>query len=241
MFNLLKSEFTKILTLRSTYIVAGVLGLLAIIIGFAVAGLAAPNGEAGIVNVAIFKTAVDTLFTVIAGVIGIIVSMIILREYRHNTITYTLTASNSRISVFFSKVLAGLGYGWAIALATSLLAILAASIGLVLNDVSLSTQELDIGGLLLTQGLHVTFFILVGLTLGFIFKNPIAVIVTIFVAPIIENMSFLVLKENAQYLPFSTFGSLTQSDVPIGITVAAFAYLLGLLALALVLFMKRDA
>lgn len=244
MFNAIKSEFTKTLTLRTTYIVAGVIVLLAIIIGVIVAlfaGIAATPGHdnSGVLNSAVQSTASTTI-----AIFAIVASLSILNEYRHGTLAYTITASRSRYTVFFAKVIVTLVCGLILSLVASLVAVLAAFIGLAASSGLESSQVFDAGGLLIHEGLHVAFYILVGLFLGFILRNIVIVIVIIFVVPIVENLSSLLLKEGAQYLPFSSLGAVSRigdSAADAGVVIMAFVYVLALAATALIMFVKRDA
>ena len=245
MFGVLKSEFTKILTLRSTYIVVGVMIVLAILAGIVAAAIAAPNVTARIpISSLVFQNAIYGVLSLTTGIFAIVASLIILNEYRHNTIAYTFTASRSRYTVFAAKVIAALGYALAVTLVLALFAVLAATITLAASGVAVTTQKLEIGALILHLGLYVSFYTLVGLFLGFILRNIIIVIVIVFALPIVENLAGILLKDGAQYLPFRTFGALAntgEAAASASVAAVAFVYLLGLAALAVVLFKKRDA
>ena len=244
MFNALKSEFTKTLTLRSTYIVAGAIALLAVLIGVIVAVFADITATPGVENTDVLNSAVQSTVSTTIAIFAIVASLSILNEYRHGTMAYTITASRSRYTVFITKIIVTLACGLAVSLIASIFAVLAATIGLAASGGSVSSQAFDVGGLLLHEGLHVSFYILVGLFLGFILRNIIIVIVIIFVVPAVENLSSLVLKEGAQYLPFSSFGAvgrIGEGAADFGIVLVAFVYVLALAAGALVLFVNRDA
>ena len=244
MFNVIKSEFTKILTLLSTYIVAVVLVLLAILVGVitVVAGTVLTGDSSAAPN-AIYSAVVTTLNTGIA-VFAIIASLVILNEYRHNTIAYTVTASQSRYLVFGAKVIATLGYGLGLALVLSIVTAITASIAVVASGNSLSDQVFSVGSALLHLGLYVSAYLLVGLFLGFILRNIIIVIVIVFVVPVIESILGVFLKEGATYLPFRAIGALAgggESAAAAGVVLAALGYVLVLGVLAVVSFVKRDA
>ena len=244
MFNALKSEFTKTLTLRTTYIVAGVIVLLAIIIGIIVAVFSGISTSPGRTDTGVLNSAVQSTVSTTIAIFAIVASLSILNEYRHGTLAYTITASRSRYTVFIAKVIVTLACGLAVSFVASIIAILAALIGLAASSGPVSSQVLDIGGLLVHEGLHVSFYILAGLFLGFILRNIIIVIVIIFVLPIVENLSSLLLKEGAQYLPFSSFGAVSRigdGAAEAGVVVMAFVYVLALGAAAVILFVKRDA
>jgi len=244
MLNLIKSEFTKILTLPSTYIVAAVLALLSILIGvIAVVAGTVLTGDSSAAPNAIYSAVVTTLHNGIA-LLAIIAALIILNEYRHNTIAYTLTTSSNRYLVFGAKAIATLGYGLGLSLVLSIIAAITASIAIVGTGNSLSDQVFNVGSALVHLGLYVSAYLLVGLFLGFILRNIIIVIVIVFVVPIIESILGVFLKEGAAYLPFRAIGSLADSGehaAAAGVIVAAVVYVLALGAVALVSFTKRDA
>jgi len=243
MLQLLKSEITKILTLRSTYIVVGVLVLLAALAGFVISGLAMPGNNSIPVPPSVFTNAIHSALSLCIGIIAIITSFIVINEYRHNTIAYTVTASPSRMNVFFAKVIVGVAYGLAVGVVLSLVAVIAAAITLAINGHSVTGQEIDFG-FFVHHLLYVIFYSLVGVSLGFILRNTVILIVIIFALPIVESLSSLVLKENSQYLPFTSIGSISASGeaaASAGVIAVALVYILGLLGSALYLFIKRDA
>jgi len=244
MLQLLKSEVTKILTLRSTYIIAGVLVLLAALAGFITAGLGMPGTTNVPASPTIFENAIHSVLSLCIGIIAIVTSFSIVNEYRHNTIAYTVTASPSRIKVFFAKVIVAAAYGLALGLVLSIVAVIAATITLAVNGHSVSGQELNFGSMFIHLGLYVLFYSLVGVALGFILRNIVILIVIIFALPIVENLSSLLLKENSQYLPFTSIGSISatgEAAASAGVVIVAIVYVLGLLGAGLFLFIKRDA
>jgi len=194
MLGILKSEFTKLFTQLSTYIVAGVLVLLAILTGVLTV-VTGPllTGDSTAAPTVIYGAVSGTFNTSIA-ILAIIASLIILNEYRHNTIAYTLTASRNRYVVFGAKVLATLGYGLGLSLVLSIIAAITASIVLIGTGNDVSGQEFNIGSALLHLGSYVSAYLLVGLFLGFILRNIIIVIVIVFALPIIEGILSLLLK-----------------------------------------------
>jgi len=244
MLQLFKSEITKILTLRSTYIIAGVLALLAILAGLALTGLNLPGNNSAPAVPTIFDSVIHAALSLCIGVLTIVTSFTIINEYRNNTIAYTVTASSSRYTVFLAKVLVAIAYGLALGLLIAIVSVIASSIMLLINGFSITGQELNFGSLLLHLGFYVIFYALVGLFLGFILRNIVILIVIVFALPIVENLSSLLIKENSKYLPFTSIGSISatgEAAASASVVLVAIAYVLGLSALALFLFIKRDA
>jgi|GEM_PF-2592225 len=244
MLPLFKSEITKILTLRSTYIMAGVFVLLAILAGIVTAGLNMPGTNAVPASPSIFDNTIHAVLGLCISILTIVTSFTIINEYRNNTIAYTVTASSSRYNIFVAKVLVAVAYGLAIGLLLTIVSIIAASVMLLVNGHSITGQELNIGSLIVHLGLYVIFYSLVGLFLGFILRNIVILIVIVFALPIVENLSGLLIKENSKYLPFTSIGSISATGdaaaAPL-VILAAIGYVVVLGAAALYLFIKRDA
>ena len=103
-----KSELKKILTIRSTYILTVGFFLLTATVAFYVHGYKnssadAAGGASSNIFVASSITQISTTLSVAGAIIALLLAA---HEYRHNTIVYTLTASNSRTRVLLSKIAA---------------------------------------------------------------------------------------------------------------------------------------
>lgn len=104
MTTLLKAEFRKLLTIRSTYIMI-TMGLL--LVGFlsfwiegykGISGTSASEGGAGAYTGVIGQSAgIGAVFTMIIAI------LFTAHEYRYNTIMYTLTADVHRTRVLLKK------------------------------------------------------------------------------------------------------------------------------------------
>lgn len=105
----IKSEFRKLISIRSTY---GWLLLALVLVGiYSIYGegfndasnlLKSHTGDPG--ARLFLASTLPQIANFISGPGGIIALLLVAHEYRHNTITYTLTASNSRAKVLVSKM-----------------------------------------------------------------------------------------------------------------------------------------
>lgn len=245
----IKSEFRKLFTVKSTYIVIIISLVLIFLFSFWLEGY---KGVSGSPAATLAPTALQEIINNGAGLsvlfVSIIAVLFMAHEYRYNTINYTLTANARRTQVLLAKVFAivvfSLGYG--------LLAVFAAlgfyMFGLSLRDASLPPQDLNV----LTQvGKLIFYYIgygLIGLLLAVVTRSIVMSIATLFIFPTtIEPLLGLLLKENTKYLPFtaldSTVGaSMIQNTLTVGSAIAvATAYLAGGLLVTWWLFVRRDA
>jgi ABC-type transport system involved in multi-copper enzyme maturation permease subunit len=108
----LKSEFKKLFSVRSTY-GWSLLTLVLLLIGafyadgYKDSANIASGPDKGTLFIGGTLAHLPNLIALFAGLIAI---LLITHEYRHNTIIYTLTASNSRSKVILSKITAVLGF-----------------------------------------------------------------------------------------------------------------------------------
>jgi hypothetical protein len=151
MIGLLRAETRKVVTIWSSYVVVGVVAVIDLLAGFALAfapggrragraGLAPHGSSPWFVNV---FSVLDNA-RLLALVLGI---LIITGEYRHKTITPTLLAEPRRGRVLFSKLTTALACGLLLGVVTMLIGLI---IGLVLVAVKVHSC-LSPGGV--TQGM----------------------------------------------------------------------------------------
>jgi len=219
MISQLKSEFKKIFTIRSTY---GWVLLALILVGiFAIYGegfndasnllKSKANGPGATLFVAGTINQMANFISVFAAIIAL---LLITHEYRYNTITYTLTASNSRTKVLFSKVLAVLGFVFVYSVILAALGLGMIYLGLALSGNVLPHQDINY----VTYVGKILFFSeaygLAALALGFLIRNQVGAFASLFIIPgPIEALIGLLLKHNAVYLPFTALQQVIQSPV----------------------------
>lgn len=252
MMSTFKSELRKLLTVRSTYIWGGVALLFIAFMTFYVEGMRgnvetlSDPGHLGrmLLNV-----------PPVAAQLGLIAAaMLVIHEYRYNTITYTLTSSSSRTQVLLAKMVVVFMY----ALIMVLVAIGVGTAGFYAGGAvagkTIVAQQLDLGYLLGHSLFYGVGYMLLGFFVSVLFRNMIFTLVFMFMAPsTIEPLLSLLLKEKAIYLPFAAlnaqimppgssalFGGGTTLSAGKAALVFS-AYLLLTSTLAWWLFLKRDA
>ncbi|GAA2267915.1 hypothetical protein GCM10009853_021480 [Glycomyces scopariae] len=261
MLDALRFEWTRLLTLRSTYWLIGV-GLL-VTTGVAVLlGVAGRNDpiNAEVVWIALNGAAGFGLpfLAVFMAIIGIFACG---HEYRHGTIQPTLTSLPQRNRLIVAKLV--------VVLTTTLvvtLAQMAINLGVVyvVWGEAPGLFEDPLGTSMIGYVLYVLLYVLVGFGLGLLFRGVPSALVVIFLMPlIIENMIFGLstipaldwLVPVVKFLPFTDGARMMELAAPnfgpempdfdlfsrwaAGGVFAAFAALI--LTAAWVLFKKRDA
>jgi ABC-type transport system involved in multi-copper enzyme maturation permease subunit len=212
----LKSEFKKLLTVRSTYGWA-LLTLVLLLIGafYADGYKDSANIAAGADKGRLFIAGtLAHLPNVIGLFAGLTAVLLITHEYRHNTIIYTLTASNSRSKVIFSKIIAiiCLSFVYSILFTTIGLGLIYAGAALANNTIP--HQDINY----LTYYGKTLFFVegysLAALLFGTLIRNQIGAVAALLILPgTVESLLTLVLKNNAVYLPFTALTQVTQPPV----------------------------
>jgi ABC-type transport system involved in multi-copper enzyme maturation permease subunit len=250
MIPVLKAEFRKLLSVRSTYITTALVTAFVIFIAFYVegwrlgaAGLHDPGQLAGDVTGALNMT-----------VFGAIVAILLMtHEYRYNTIMYTLTNSNSRSKVLFAKFITVSAYALFLAVLIGALSPLMSYLGIHLHGHALAPQTLHYGDLVWRSLFYGWGYGMAGLLLAVLTRNQVASIVALFVIPDIgEQLLGVLLKHNTVYLPFSSLnqvirsggGHMDQNASNLSPGKAAGVYCIYLVvgwAVAWILFLRRDA
>lgn len=241
------SEFRKLFTIRSTYIISFLAMALAVFFSFYVEGL---RGADNIMFTGKLQNEILSSVTLLAIFGAIVATLLITHEYRYNTIMYTLTSSNSRGKVLFAKIVAVLGYSLLYMVIGVAISVAAMYAGLAIKDLSPISQTVHWGDLLWRCLFYMLGYGLAGLVLGFLARQVVGAIVVIFLFPsTIEPLLGLLLKENAKYLPFTAFNRVVDTSTPTangalspGKGALIFgAYLLVGWIVAWTLFYKRDA
>jgi hypothetical protein len=249
MINELKSEFRKLLTIRSTYFVSGFVLLVVAFFSVYVFGY---KQAAGIPTNADFMAQVIYsmlgTFAIFATVTSI---LIVAHEYRYNTILFSLTATRSRLRVLAAKVIVALSYATIVGAATVALTYFGTRLGLAIDHVTLVAQNLNLGILLPQWLAYIWGYALVGVILAVIIRGLVGSIVAFFLIPTIENILSLILKGNTKFLPFRALDSIAATAIgavpgsPNLSHMSAFLVTLVYLTvfgfLAILLFTKRDA
>jgi hypothetical protein len=245
----LRSEFRKLFSTRSTYIIVGLSLLLACSYSFYVSGYRASTFD---VHSAAFLaqqvTGAVGVVTVFGALVGI---LLISHEYRYSTLIYTLTASTSRTKTLIAKVLAISAYAIAFTIVVGVLSPLMAYLGASMHHLTVVHQEFTYSTLIWRSLFYGWAYMMIGLILGFVFRNTIAAIAVFFLFPgTVEPLLTLILKSNAVYLPFSSLNlvivtgtshiTAAGSVSPLKAASVVMLYLIGGWAIAWFLFEWHD-
>ena len=246
MIDSLKSEFRKLFTVRSTYILLLVMFALTAFFCMYAQGMKADAGD--LRNPNFLEHGVFLLVSNISIIIAIISMLTLTHEYRYNPIMYTLTASNNRAKSLLAKFIVITVFGAIVTAAIAVFGLEMIRLGLHLKHFTPFTQQLHYGNM----AWRILFFgwstAIVGLLLGALLRNQVATIASLFLIPTAEQLLSLLFKTHSVYLPFISQGAvLTAPEPRLGtITVAHAAltfttYLVVGWIVAFGLFIRRDA
>lgn len=246
MFSTLKSEFRKLLTVRSTYII--VLSSLVLVALFAGYGDGFRGTPASLQMPGLFMHESASAMVFIGLILAFAGLLSLGHEYRYNTIMYTLTSSNRRLKVLLAKVLAVSSFAAVTSLIVIFFAPLCTVIGAHLHGHPITPQQFDYWstiwrGVFVGWGYAMYAFVLIA-----IMRNQVGSIVTFLLIPLIgENILGHIFPNVQQYLPFTALQAVVS---PLGLgnhtssahaALIALAYVAGGLVVGAVLFVRRDA
>lgn len=246
----IRAEFRKFITVRSTYVLMLVTLLLSVLVNFYVEGYWGQSGSAaGSLQPGALKEIVGNGVGMAALFISIIAVLQAGHEYRHNMIMYTLTANARRTQVFLSKLIVTGVFAVIFGLFVAGFSILMYKLGLSLRDATLPPQDFEAGIQMARVAIYSLIYGLIGLLFTLIFRNLIGAVVFLLMFPTtVEPLFGLLLKQNAVYLPFTTFdhilgAAIMQSDklTPNSATVLSLVYICILTVITWFLFVRRDA
>jgi ABC-type transport system involved in multi-copper enzyme maturation permease subunit len=203
----IKSEFRKLLSVRSTYFVCLLSLILVGIYLFYIEGFLGRTGSSTAretMNGSALSEAALGVFSSTGIFIAIIAILQAVHEYRHNTIMYTLTTSSSRTKALFSKALVLTGFGVFFALFCVAFGIGMYLLALSIKGASLPPQTTDWAHVLGRGVFYSAAYASLGMIIAFLSRNIAAAIAIFLVFPTaVENLLVLLLRDNAVYLPFS--------------------------------------
>jgi ABC-2 type transport system permease protein len=244
--NAVHAELRKLFTVRSTYILTILVLAVVAFISFYAVGyrqtdlLLQPN---------YLQAVVFGSMQFVQSIALIVAVLLFAHEYRYNTINYSLTLSNSRSKVLFSKFLMMSLYSVALAVASVFLTIGLVHAGAAAAGHPVAAQSYNLWHLLGQSVFTVWAYAMIGIILVALFRNLVMSIVFPFIFPAVEQLSGILLKDNVGYLPFTALGGVTPisfdptshgfSVVKSVIIVAIYLVVFALIAWQL--FLRRDA
>ena len=253
MLSAIRSEFRKLLSIRSTYILT-ILGMLLVggLLCFYAQGYRADTRLQNAHNLEGIALLSVTFISIITGVVAL---LLVTHEYRYNTIIYTLTSSRSRTRSLLAKGIVIACYTMLVGGVMMVLGPLLTKLGIALQGEELVPQTIDYWNIAWRSLFYSFGNGMAAFIMAFIIRNQIGAIVTYFIAAgTIEELLTLVLKDNSKYLPFRALNEVVnfsaQTGMPvdhigklsIGENALIFtAYMVIGMIVAWLLFKRRDA
>jgi ABC-2 type transport system permease protein len=247
----IKSEFRKLLTVRSTYVILALCLALTILFAFYLEGYALKTDVQDPGKLASEVTSAAAALGFFISLAGV---LLMTHEYRYNTIMYTLTAAQDRSKVLLAKIIVVSAFAIVVTLLACALAPALTALGVHLKGLDMAPQTLHVADLAWRTAFYGWCYAMIALILAAIVRNQIGTIVALLVFPALgESLLTLLLKSNAKYLPFHALGTLLE---PVGVRAGSSAagilstadsvkvllsYLIVGGVVALVLFKRRDA
>jgi ABC-type transport system involved in multi-copper enzyme maturation permease subunit len=242
----LKSEFRKLLTVRSTYVI--ILIVLVLVSLFAGYGDGFRGSAASLKVPDLLMTESFQAIAFMGLVLAFAGLLLVGHEYRYNTIIYTLTSSNSRMKVLFAKLLAISVFAALASLLVACFAPMCALIGIHLHGHQLVPQQFDFWSVIWRCIFVGWCYAMYAFILIAIMRNQVGAIVTFLLVPLIgESILGLIFKSKQQYFPFISLQSVAvpqrlgnHTTVTHAVTVSLTYIAIGLIVSAF-LFIRRDA
>ena len=215
MMNLLRADFKKLLSVRSTY---GVL-----LVALALIGVGAFYGE-GFKDVAntvpgpaasIFLAGTITKFSTFISIFaGITALLLLAHEYRYNTITYSLTATNSRSKFLTAKIITVFIYTLIFATVLSAYGLVMTVLGTHFSHHVLPHQDINYLTYAAKSIYDAEGYALAALVFVALIRNLVGAFAAFLLVPgPVEGLLSLLLRQNANYLPFTALSEVVQPPV----------------------------
>jgi ABC-2 type transport system permease protein len=248
MLNELKAEFKKVFSVRSTYIIFGLMLALLIFFGFYVGGW--HTDKLDLLDPTRLYRITQQSITFLAIFPALIALLLFTHEFRYNTISYSLTLSNNRSKVLASKIIVISIVAVIATAVVGLLSPLLANWGIHANHLKLIPQHYYYLSITWKGLVYGWGYAMAGLVIAALIRNQIGALITLFVVPdTVEGLLGIWLKNNIVYLPFSALHTMLGVDMngttspitPFGAMLVFLGYLAFGWIIAWYLFLKKDA
>lgn len=241
----LKSEFRKLLTIRSTY---GIVVAAVLICAFLAIDSVHVDPRPALQDPDLLARSATNTIVFVGFLLAFPGLLLMGNEYRYGTIMYTLTSSNSRIKSLLAKFITVSVFAIVTSLAVSLLAPLCMILGAHLFGVSIGPQVFDYSSIIWRCAFSGWAYAMYGLILAIILRSQIGSIVTFLLVPLVgENLLMSLLRYDGKYLPFTALQSVARpanlgsQTTSLHEAVVVLVYMAVGLVVSLVLFESRDA
>lgn len=247
----IKSEFKKIFTIRSTYIIFAIMLILMGFFGFYVGGW--HSQKIDLINHLRLYMVTQQSISFLAIFPALIGLLVLTHEFRYNLISYSLTLSNNRSKVLAAKIIVVSLIALVLAAIVGTVSPLLSYWGIHANHLHLIHQNYYYGSIVWKGLVYGWGYAMAGLVIATLIRNQIGAIITLFIVPgTVEGLLSIWLKNNTVYLPFTALHTMLGADQmantssgpvisPIHAMYVFFGYLLFSWIIAWYLFLKRDA
>ncbi|MEU7584485.1 ABC transporter permease [Streptomyces sp. NPDC041068] len=243
---IVRSEWHKLWTLRSTWITLITASILVIAVGITMGSTY--DGDDADIDTVVFTLFGTQLSQICLAVLGILVTA---GEYSTGMIRSSLAAVPRRLPVLWSKAGVFTAVAFAVTLATNVVTFLVAQIWLSDTDKALSLTDSGVFGALTTSAASITLLSLIALGLGALLRSvPGAIgafVGSVLILPEVMTMlPFSAVDTAVKYFPAqaaSSLGSVTRVENTIAPGMAVFTLTLwaaAIMAAATVLLKRRD-
>jgi ABC-type transport system involved in multi-copper enzyme maturation permease subunit len=250
-----RSEFLKAITIRSTYVLILLSFIFVFLFNFLTGSQS--HGSAGSPLGFDSHAYIQSIFAsanLTATMMAIFAILLMAHEFRHNTIIYTLTASNSRTRVLASKFLLVLLLSALVSIPLGLFGLVSFILGTHVQHLVLPAQEINYFETLGRGMFYVVGLSLTGLLFATLIRNLVFSIAALFIIPgTVEGLIGLLLKNKNQYLPFTSLKQVVvdsgqlpksidfvQTDHPLRSAATFLIYLIVGWIVGWYLFSRRD-
>ncbi len=247
----LKAEFKKVFSVRSTYIMSAIALLLVMFFGFFIVGMHTERFNT--LSPTFLDSEISGAISIVTFFVGLVGILLVTHEYRYNTIMYSLSETNSRSKVFYSKILIISAYSLLFTAVIAVLAPLMIFLGVHAHGIKLVPQTFYYRDLVWRCLFYGWGYAMIAVMLAYIIRNQIATIVTLLIGPtLVDGLLSIWLKKNIVYLPFDSLQNVLGSGrnnlanaqgsiTPFHSLLVVMAYLIVGWIIAWYLFLKKDA
>jgi ABC-2 type transport system permease protein len=209
--NTLKAEFYKLFTVRSTYVITGLIVLMIMFFAGYIEGFRAAPERVADPN--FLASEITSAIGAVAGIMALVGLLLVTHEYRYNTITYTLASSKSRTQVLLAKILVVSCYAILFSLFIAFFSPAMTYVGVQLKGLDLTPQIIPVWHF----GWRAVFFgwafSMVAMLIAMLVRSQVGAIVMVFVAPsAVEGILSILLKKNSIYMPFTALQQIISNS-----------------------------
>lgn len=242
----LRSEFKKLLTVRSTYVTTALVLLFVGFIAFYVEGWRLDSMQLATTNM--LSSNVFGALTLSVSV-AIVAILMMTHEYRYNTIMHTLTNSNSRSKVLLAKILTISCYAIVMTVSIGVMSAVLSYWGVHAAGHSLGHQVLNYKDIIWRSLFFGWSYGMAGLLIATLLRSQVGSIAILLIMPaVIEPLLSQLVKSNSVYLPFTSQAQVVGNQSVTGASISPAkgalvfsSYLLIGWIVAWILFLRRDA